>query len=796
MKLVRQLTTVIAISIYSLYAQNYKYGNVALGGGGFVSGIITCPKEKNLMYARTDVGGAYRWDEANKVWIPLLDWVNESQVGYMGVEALAIDPSSPSKVYMLAGISYFNGGKTAILKSNDYGATFAISEVTTQFKAHGNGAGRQNGERLAVDPNKGSILFCGSRANGLFKSIDAGLTWSNVASFPVTTTANGNGACIVLFDKSTGSVGNATQTIYVGVSRMGSDNMYVSKDGGNTWAALAGQTNTYMPQRAVLASDGNLIITYGNGAGPGGGTDPMSTGAIWKFNTKTNAWTNITPSVASAYGGISVDASNPQKLVATTINKYLQQPWGWGDRIFVSNNGGTSWTDMFASNKFTMDKNGIAWINGAIHWAGSIEIDPYNPDRFFVASGNGIFMTDNLSANVATLKFMCKGLEETVPRDIVNIEGGPTAWVMFDYDGCVQTDIKQYVQTNTPHAGTSTGIDYAGKKSAYMVRVGSNIYYTNNSGGLWTAFATKPNDNTAFDQGKVAVSADGAVVLWCPNGQAVTYRTTNNGTSWTTVNGLNINNCRPTADKTNPNKFYAYEPGTGNIYISTDAGVSFSIASKTNTGGQNIMRNVPGIEGDIWIPLNGNGLVRSTNSGTTFTKISTVTTCRSVGFGKAAPGKPYLSVYIWGTVGGVTGIFRSDDVCATWTRLNDDAHEWGGPGNGEFVIGDLNVYGRFLMSSAGRGVVYGEPNATVITETESDTQAENIFQAFPNPFTTHLQINSKGKFRYAVSNIEGEEIENGEGENSITMGWDFQAGIYLLKIELDNKVIISKIIKQ
>ena len=131
-------------------------------GGGYVTGIITCPTQKNLFYCKTDMGGAYRWDEPTQSWIAVLDWNSQSETTHQGVESLAIDPSSPNKLYILAGTSYWNGGTTSILRSSDYGATFAITDVTAKFKANGNGSNRQKGEGLAVDPNKGTILFCGT----------------------------------------------------------------------------------------------------------------------------------------------------------------------------------------------------------------------------------------------------------------------------------------------------------------------------------------------------------------------------------------------------------------------------------------------------------------------------------------------------------------------------------------------------------------------------------------------------------------------------------------------------------
>lgn len=69
-------------------AQNYQWKSVAMGGGGFVSGIITSRQQQNLMYCRTDVGGAYKWDAATSSWIPLLDWASANQDGFYGLESI------------------------------------------------------------------------------------------------------------------------------------------------------------------------------------------------------------------------------------------------------------------------------------------------------------------------------------------------------------------------------------------------------------------------------------------------------------------------------------------------------------------------------------------------------------------------------------------------------------------------------------------------------------------------------------------------------------------------------------
>ncbi|HTF82586.1 MAG TPA: hypothetical protein VL947_12705, partial [Cytophagales bacterium] len=485
----------ISAAAYTQAQQGYSWSSMAIGGGGFVSALVTSKTEQGLMYARTDVGGAYRWDAATSTWIPLTDWVSEDETGYLGVESIALDPQSSSTVYMLVGIDYFNSGKTAILKSTDYGNTFAVTEVTSLFKAHGNGMGRQTGEKLQVDPNNSNILFCGSRRNGLFKSSNAGASWSKVTGLNITTTPNDNGISFVYVDPSSGTKGNASQTIYVGISRTTAPNLFISKDGGATFNPLEGApNNSFMPQRVAVANDGVMYINYANGAGPHGHwnlPEPMDNGGIWKYHTKTAAWTQVTPAgIQRPWGGISVDPANSNRVIASTINTYWAQGTeGYGDRIYLSTNGGTSWTDVVLRG-YTLDPNGVTWIpKHAIHWAGSIEFDPFDVKKVTVTSGNGVFMNSHVDAS-NIWKFEVKGFEETVPRDLISIPNGAVFSVIYDYTGFKHTDPTAYAPIHNPPSGTTTGIAYASLNTQKLVRVGDDVYYSLNQGTTWTK-ATK-----------------------------------------------------------------------------------------------------------------------------------------------------------------------------------------------------------------------------------------------------------------------------------------------------------------
>lgn len=687
-------------------APAYAWRPVAIGGSGFISGIIPSKTQKGLVYLRTDVGGAYRRTAAGAPWTALTDWVSDRDTGVLGVESIATDPNAPNKVYLSTGVEYLNDGASAILRSDDYGDTFTKIDVTGQFKIHGNGMGRGNGEKLQVDPVNGKVLYIGTRANGMFKSVDEGRTWQHLPGLDVTTTPpNKNGISFVVLDAASAR-GGSTQRLFAGVSRFGRNgpNMYMSNDAGQTFQPMAGGPAHLMPQRAVLAG-GALVVAFAKGAGPWGDVangEGLEEGGVWRYDIAAGTWRDISPPLNRAFAGITVDPTNAQRMIVSTISYYRYPKGRMGDQFYETLDGGKSWTSI-VDQGVTIDPNGVSWIGGSfMHWAASIEFDPFDARTVMVVSGNGLFSSTDIHATPAVWKFDDEGIEESVPLNLVSIPAGPVISAIGDYDGFRHSDVTHYSPIHTPSIGTTWGLDYAAQNPGVVARVGSAMFISRDMGVTW-----KQTARLQGKQGQLALSADGSTIVHSPEKSATSFYSRDDGASWQPVAGLD--GARPVADPANPAIFYALR-GT-RFLVSKDSGASFAPAATLASPDRSraVVRAAPGRVGDVWVPLYDGGLARSVDTGATFANLPGVTYAAAVGFGKAAPGASYPTVYIWGTVAGVRGVFRSTDTGATWLRINDDQHQYGGPGDAQFVVGDANTFGVVYMSTAGRGIVFGQP---------------------------------------------------------------------------------------
>ncbi len=75
----------LAANAQSSQPASYSWKNVQIVGGGFVDGVIFHPTAPGVRYARTDMGGAYRWNTAANRWQPILDWVPYKDLNLMGI---------------------------------------------------------------------------------------------------------------------------------------------------------------------------------------------------------------------------------------------------------------------------------------------------------------------------------------------------------------------------------------------------------------------------------------------------------------------------------------------------------------------------------------------------------------------------------------------------------------------------------------------------------------------------------------------------------------------------------------
>src|ERR1022692_3081168 len=146
----------------------YSWQNAQIVGGGFVDGLVFSPVQRGLAYARTDIGGGYRWDASARQWIPLMDFTGFNDWNTLGVESIAADPANPQKVWAAAGeYSQTWAGDGQLLRSDNQGRTWQITDLPIQLAS--NQDGRDMGERLAVDPRDDRVLYLASPANGLWR---------------------------------------------------------------------------------------------------------------------------------------------------------------------------------------------------------------------------------------------------------------------------------------------------------------------------------------------------------------------------------------------------------------------------------------------------------------------------------------------------------------------------------------------------------------------------------------------------------------------------------------------------
>jgi xyloglucan-specific exo-beta-1,4-glucanase len=579
----------------------FNWKSVNIQGMGYVTGLAIAPSSPHDVYVRTDVGGAYRFDNGKNQWLPLLDKFDTNfSKGGVGVESVAVDPQKPQRVYVAVNRNYTTfkdgDGKTKykyaaeVMVSEDRGGNWTPTNLAPNnlYLGPNQEYRAETGERIAIDPNKSGLLYFASRRDGLWKK-DGQQAWTRVAgglpnpsSLPAYKLPDGKdnpdvpGFTFVLFDKRSGKPNSPSQNIYVGVHGSG---VWRSSNGGNSWQNIGGGVD---PLRGAIASDGTLYVSFGTHGKDG---KPAS-GGVRKYTN--NSWTDITPDgQGRVYAAVTVQADQVNTVMAIS------------DRfVYRSTNGGKNWNKQtmymgaYDANhpKDPVNPSAPAYYQSySATGAAAIAIHPANPKQVWWTNGWGVARTDDVTVANPVYKWHMRNLEE-LDSNMVRVPPKPKAQGGADLLSAVQDKIgfrhenrNQVPKANIhpvnipinpafkwanpdwrvypvpfPHVAGATGMDYAYKKPDYAAFVGFHQWQgfwpvygmTKDNGKTWQAFESIPTENLwkADKSGQEAVPPMGGQIamsptnpqnmVWAPTWGGWPHYTTDGGKTWKLAQNL------------------------------------------------------------------------------------------------------------------------------------------------------------------------------------------------------------------------------------------------------------------
>jgi photosystem II stability/assembly factor-like uncharacterized protein len=343
--------------------------------GGRTRAATGVPTQPNVFYMAQVNGGVWKSDDYGRTWRPIFDAQPTQSIG-----AIAVAPSDPNIIYVGSGeglhrpdLSVGNG----IYKSTDAGKTWTHLALDDA----------QQIPALAIDPHDPNRAFAAvlghpygpSADRGIYRTTDGGKTWQNVLKKDENT-----GGSDVAIDPSN------PQVVYAAMweAREGpwedknefqgtTGGLFKSTDGGNRWKQLTNglpanvvQVNIDIarsqPHRLYAIVGTNEEGEYASGAGLG----------VYRSDDSGESWQKITtdPRPAMRIGGgdlavIRVDPKNPEVVYSASLV------------TVKSSDGGKTWMSLRGAPGGDDYQN--LWIN------------PNDPNIILLVADQGAVVTTN-----------------------------------------------------------------------------------------------------------------------------------------------------------------------------------------------------------------------------------------------------------------------------------------------------------------------------------------------------------------------------------------------------------------
>jgi len=343
--------------------KSLKYRHIGPKGNRVVA-VAGVPGDPNTIYTGSATGGVFKTTDGGVHWFPIFDDFEVQSVG-----AVAVADSDPNIVWVGTGEAFIRGHISignGVYKSTDAGKTWSHMglELTGRIP------------RVIIDPVNPDIVYVAAMGHcygpqqerGVYRTTDGGSTWERVLFVDENT-----GAGDLVMDPNNPRLlfAGMWQLVIYGWGRESGgqgSGLYMSRDGGTSWTHLTGHGLPEPPLGkiglAIAPSNSNRIYAL---------IETADKGVLWRSENGGEDWALISSDETlnrrpHYYSRMAVLPDNPNEVYFLTQLE-----------LHMSIDGGVTSKDVLA-----------VWPDNHDMW-----IDPQNPNRLIVANDRYVNISTN-----------------------------------------------------------------------------------------------------------------------------------------------------------------------------------------------------------------------------------------------------------------------------------------------------------------------------------------------------------------------------------------------------------------